>query len=184
MSSSALLKKTDAMLTSAMPIAKKARQLGLAGPEDWQEEAVARGCFHYLQGRVPPPQRVDVLQLSNEELALLLLQSGAADSDPWRIRVGAMMLGADGNNPAEVVRLAPLAGCEGVLRAVAEAAVRYEPDGSFWQTLLQKLPQSPPPAVMPHHSRFVSMPGLIGPRQHGKPLWLRPRKLKTFGYAA
>ncbi|MFN0078471.1 MAG: hypothetical protein ACKVY0_18595 [Prosthecobacter sp.] len=162
----------------------KAQQAGLHGPQALLDEAIARGCFHYLQGRTPPLQRVSLEALSNMELALALL-TPANLYDPWLIRVGAMMQGAEGNDPAQIAQLAVDEGCEQVVRAIAEAGVRYEPDAAFWKTLLDLLPPSLAlkPGVLPHHSRYVSTPGLTGPRTRGKAVWLRPAKLKAFGYA-
>lgn len=162
----------------------KAQQAGLHGPQALLDEAIARGCFHYLQGRTPPLQRVSLAALSNTELALALL-TPANLYDPWLIRVGAMMLGAEGNDPVQIAHLAVAEGCEQVVRAIAEAGVRYEPEVLFWKTLLDMLPPSSPPkpGVLPHHSRYVSTPGLTGPRTRGKAVWLRPAKLKAFGYA-
>lgn len=51
----------------------KARQAGLHGPQQLVDEAIARGCYHYLQGRVLPSQKVSLEVLSNAELALALL---------------------------------------------------------------------------------------------------------------
>jgi hypothetical protein len=166
------------------PLLLKAEELGLHGPKALMNEAVARGCFHYLQGRTPPQQQVSLETFSNAELAIALLTS-ANPYDPWLIRIGAMMLGAEDNDPAEVVRLAVLEGSEQVVRSIAEAGARYEPHVAFWKTLLALLPDTLPPrsGVLPHHSRYVSMPGLTGPRTHGKAVWLRPAKLKAFGYA-
>lgn len=167
------------------PLLLKAQQAGLHGPQELVDEAIARGCFHYLQGRTPPSQRVSLAALSNTELALALL-TPANLYDPWLIRVGAMMLGAEGNDPAQIAQLAASEGCEQVVRAIAEAGMRYEPDAAFWNTLLDLLPPASPlkPGVMPHHSRYVSTPGLTGPRTRGKTVWLRPAKLKAFGYAS
>ncbi len=170
--------------TLRSPLLLKAEQAGLHGSKALMDEAVARGCFHYLQGRTPPQQQVSLEAFSNAELAVALM-TAANPYDPWLIRVGAMMLGAEDNDPAEIVRLAANEGCNQVIRAIAEAGVRYEPDMTFWKTLLILLPDTlpPRPGVLPHHSRYVSMPGLIGPRTRGKTIWLRPAKLKAFGYA-
>ncbi len=172
-----------ALMAVDSPLRLKAQRLGLQGPAEWQDEAIARGCFHYLQGRTPPPQCVSEEAFSNEELALVLL--GTANMhDPWLIRLGAMLLGADTNDPKRIARLASAEGCTSVVRAVAEAATRYEPELPFWKTLLMELPSSTPPiGMMPHHSRYVSLPGLIAPRTQGKAVWLRPRKVKALGYA-
>ena len=162
----------------------KARRLGLATPDDLVEEAIARGCFHYMQAHQPPAQRVSEAQFSNEELALALLTI-ANPYDPQMIRVGAMMLGAEGNDPKKLARQALYERSECVVRFIAEAAKRYEPDNEFWNELLNALPDSPVASsdVMPHHTRYVSMPGLIAPRTFGKPTWLRPLKIKALGYA-
>jgi hypothetical protein len=166
---------------SDSPLRSKAQLLGLCGPAEWADEAIARGCFHYLQGRTPPSQRVSEEAFSNEELALVLL--GTAH-DPWHIRLGAMLLGTKTNDPKRIARLASAESCASAVRAIAEAAVRYEPDLPFWSTLLAELPPgSPPLGVMPHHSRYVSLPGLIAPRTQGKAVWLRPKKIRTLGYA-
>ena len=169
---------------NSTPLQEKARHLGLRGPEEWRNEAIARGCFHYLQGRLPPRQQVSEEAFTNEELALVLLGAAGAH-DPWLIRVGAMLLGAAGNDPVRIARLAAGEGCAPTVHAVAEAGRRYEPDLPFWMTLLENLPPGapPPPGVMPHHSRFVSLPGLIAPRTLGKPVWLRPIKARSLGYA-
>lgn len=166
------------------PLLLKAEELGLHGPKGLMDEAVARGCFHYLQGRTPPQQQVNLEAFSNAELAIALL-TAANPYDPWLIRIGAMMLGAEDNDPAEIARLATDEGSEQVIRAISEAGARYEPEVAFWKALLTLLPDTlpPPSGVMPHHSRFVSMPGLTGPRTRGKTIWLRPAKLKAFGYA-
>jgi hypothetical protein len=170
-----------AVMANDPPLRLKAQHLGLHGPEEWKDEAVARGCFHYLQGRIPPKQRVSEEAFTNEELALVLL--GAAN-DPWLIRLGAMLLGTETNDPKRIARLASAEGCTPAVRAIAEAGARYEPELPFWSTLLAELPPVMPPAgVMPHHSRYVSLPGLIAPRTQGKAVWLRPQKIKSFGYA-
>ena len=170
-------------MASDSPLRLKAQRLGLHGPGEWKDEAVARGCFHYLQGRTPPQQRVSEKVFSNEELSLVLLGTASAH-DPWLIRLGAMLLGAETNDPARIARLASGEGCTPAVRAIAEAATRYEPELPFWSTLLAGLPPGTPPSgVMPHHSRYVSLPGLIAPRTQGKAVWLRPQKIKALGYA-
>ena len=171
------------LVVSNPPLRLKAQRLGLHGPAEWKDEAVARGCFHYFQGRTPPQQRVSEELFSNEELALVLLGT-ASGNDPWMIRLGAMLLGAETNDPKRIARLASDEGCTPAVRAIAEAAIRYEPELPFWNTLLAELPPgTPPTGMMPHHSRYVSLPGLIAPRTQGKAVWLRPKKIKALGYA-
>jgi hypothetical protein len=163
-----------------------AARLGLLTEEALVEEAVARGCFHYMQhlGH-PPAQRVSESEFSNEELAIALL-SIANRYEPWLIRVGAMLLSDPANDPHKLARLALSEKCEAVVREIALAGLRYEPESAFWTTLLSLLPETPPlkSGVMPHHTRFVSMPGLVGPKTRGETKWLRPHKPAGLGYAA
>jgi hypothetical protein len=167
---------------SASPLLLKAKRLGLPARADWVDEAIARGCFHYLQGRTPPVQRVAEQALSNEELAILLI---SAEPDPWSLRIGGMMLGASDNDPRVIAQVAIQEQCTDTLRSIVNAALRYEPELPFWRVLLNELPvrEALHQPWMPHHSRFVSTPGLIAPRTQGKPMWLRPRKLTALGYA-
>ncbi len=177
------LAREHTALAEDTPLRLKASALGLHGPAEWQDEAIARGCFHYLQGRTPPKQRLSEETFSNEELALLLLGKASAE-DSWSIRLGAMLLGAENNDPRRIAQMATDEGCTCVVRAIAEAATRYEPELPFWDTLLASLPPGTPPrGVMPHHSRYVSLPGLIAPRTQGKAVWLRPKRVKALGYA-
>lgn len=164
-----------------------AKRFGLVTEKDLLDEAVARGCFHYMQqiGH-PPQQRVSEDDFSNEELALALL-SLANPYEPWLIRVGAMLLSHPANDAAKLVNLAQAEQSEAVVREIAVAGARYEPESAFWNALLTLLPETPPlkSGVMPHHSRFVSMPGIIGPgRKMGTTTWLRSRKPAGLGYAA
>jgi hypothetical protein len=162
-----------------------AKLLGLVTEKDLMDEAVARGCFHFIQADKPPAQKVSEDAFSNEELALALL--GIANRyDPWMIRVGAMMLSHSGNEVKNVVRYAKYERSEVVVRDIALAGLRYEPENSYWRELADALPttQEPKEGVLPHHSRYVSIPGKIGPGKMGKPVWLRPIKAASLGYAA
>lgn len=164
----------------------KARRLGLPALDDLANEAIARGCYHYAPSFDHGLEsRVSERELANDEHAIALL-TVANPYDPRIIRIGAMMLGADGNEPRDLVRLAVRERCECVVRYVANCALRYEPDSPFWMKLLAALPSGPMPkvGVMPHHSRFVSDSGLIAPRTFGKPTWLRPIALRAASHAA
>ena len=164
----------------------KARRLGLPVLEDLASEAIARGCYHYAPGFDHGlKSRVSERDFPNSELAIALLTI-ANVHDPRIIRIGAMMLGAEGNEPRDLARLAVWERCECVVRYIATCALRYEPESSFWMGLLEALPPGamPKDGVMPHHSRFVSDPGLIAPRTYGKPTWLRPIAARAASHAA
>jgi hypothetical protein len=98
-----------------------------------------------------------------------------------------MLLSHPSNQIAKLACLAKQEQSEAIVREIALAGARYEPESAFWNALLARLPETPPlkSGVMPHHSRFVSTPGIIGPgRKMGTTTWLRPHKPKGLGYAA
>ena len=160
--------------THLSPLLRKARRLGL-GPTELQILAVQRGCRHYSNGSEPEQPLAAEDDFSNEELAVALL-STALLYDPHSIRCGAAMLGAEGNDPQCLARLAIMARCVAPLRHVAEAGRHFEPDNHFWTELLSLLPATPAPkpGVLPHPTRFVAMTGYT---RHGPGLvveWQRP----------
>ena len=87
------------------------------------------------------------------------------------------MLGAEGNDPEKIARLAKHELCEGVVRYVAEAGGRFEPNNTFWQRLLALLPVTPAPksSVLPHPTRFVAMTGITRRGVETVTEWIRPR---------
>lgn len=159
------------------PLLMKARWLGLRVPEDLCTLAVQRGCRHYWQGDEPATPLLTQEQMSDEELAMALLCI-AGQYDPHAIRCGAAMLGAEGNDPVNIARLAVWERSEAVVRYVAECGAKFEPENAFWSTLLTLMPQTPPPkpGVLPHPTRFVAMNGYE--RGVGKKItteWQRPQ---------
>jgi hypothetical protein len=159
------------------PLLRKARGLGLSTPKDLWTLAVQRGCRHYWQGDEPEGELVPQTALTNEELAIALLNSAGSYS-PHSIRCGAAMLGAIGNDPALVAKLAIWERSEAVVRFVAECGRKFEPHNSFWGELLDRLPGCgvPKEGVMPHPTRFVAMSGYE--RGVGKKItteWQRPQ---------
>lgn len=166
--------------TSHLPtLLQKARRLGL-GPRELEVLAAQRGCRHYSNGTEPANPLATEEEFSNEELAIALL-SPALRYDPHSIRCGAAMLGAEGNDPDRLARLALLERCEQIVRYVAEAGRRFEPDNSFWVRLIEGLPPTPPPlsGVLPHPTRFVAMTGFT---RNGPGLvveWQRPKRTKA-----
>jgi len=158
------------------PLLRKAWRLGLS-PRGLETLAVQRGCRHYSDGSEPEQPLVSEQQFSNEELALALL-SPALPYDPHSLRCGAAMVGADGNDPRRLARLAVMERAVTVIRYVAEAGRKFEPETDFWQRLLDALPPGPipPPGVLPHPTRFVAMTGFT---RRGPGLvveWQRPVK--------
>ncbi len=162
--------------THLSPLLHKARRLGL-GPRELEVLAVQRGCAHYSTGEEPDRPLATTEDLPNEELSIALL-SPALRYDPHSVRCGAAMLGADGNRPRRLARLAILERATIPVRYVAEAGRRFEPDNPFWQELLKQLPTTPPPksGVLPHPTRFVSMTGFTRRGPGTIVTWLRPRQ--------
>jgi hypothetical protein len=130
------------------------------GPQELEILAVQRGCRHYATGSEPEQILATESEFSNEELAIALL-STALRYEPHSIRCGAAMLGAEGNDPGRLARLAVLERCIGPVRYVAEAGRQFEPANPFWQELLAALPTVPASksGILPHPTRFVAMTG-------------------------
>lgn len=165
--------------THLSPLLHKARRLGL-GPQQLETLAVQRGCRHYSNGTEPKEPLAQESEFSNEELAVALL-SVALRYDPHSLRCGAAMLGAEGNKPRRLARLAVMERSEAPVRYVAEAGQKFEPKNPFWPELLRVLPLTAPPkeGVMPHPTRFVAMTGLT---RQGPGLvieWQRPQATRA-----
>ena len=157
------------------PLLRKAAALGL-GPAELQSLAVQRGCIHYSSGDDSPIPLVSEDQLTNEELAISLL-CVALPYEPHSIRCGAAMLGAEGNSPESLARLAVEESSVVPVRHVAEAGRKFEPENRFWRQLLDALPASAPPVsgVLPHPTRFVSMTGFTRKGPGLVVEWLHPQ---------
>ena len=87
------------------------------------------------------------------------------------------MLGAAGNDPEILTRLAVQEQAVVPARYIAAAGLRFEPENPFWRELLAKLPKTPPPrdGIMPHPTRFVSMTGITRAGVGLVTVWVRPR---------
>lgn len=156
---------------------KKAERLGLdAG--GLERLAIQRGCDYYHEGDPLPPPSVTSDELSDEELAIALLDP-ALRYHPQTIRLGAAMLGAEGNDPETIARLAEQECCEALVRYVAESGKRFEPQNGFWTALLSRLPVTPAPksSVVPHPTRFVAMTGITRRGVETVTEWIRPRTI-------
>src|SRR5712664_3067958 len=88
----------------------KARRLGVGTPELLEALAVARGCWHYRNAEVAPAPAVSESDFSNEELAAALL-SPCLPYSAHTIRLGAAMLGAEGNDVGTLAHLAVTERC-------------------------------------------------------------------------
>ena len=156
---------------------KKAERLGLDA-EGLERLAIQRGCDYYHEGDLLPLPSVSHDQLSDEELAIALLNP-ALRYHPQTLRLGAAMLGAEGNNPETIARLALHERCEPVVRYIAEAGRKFEPQNAFWPRLLLLLPVTPAPksSVVPHPTRFVAMTGITRRGVETVTEWIRPRRI-------
>jgi hypothetical protein len=157
------------------PLLQKAKRLGLHSAVLLESLGVARGCWHYRSPGLAVPPEISEADFSNEELAIALLSPGLPYS-PHTIRVGAAMLGATGNDPETLARLAVAEQAVGPVHYIATAAGRFEPGNPFWRQVLELLPMSPPlpDGLMPHPTRFVSMTGMTRAGVKNVTVWLRP----------
>lgn len=159
------------------PLQRRLRASGLGDAESLMRLAVQRGCGYYrdaVQGEVLDPGKD---QISNEELSIGLLHGGQEWS-PALIRMGAAMLGARGNDPKRLARLARLERSEVVVREIARVGNITEPDNSLWSFLLRELPVrgSIPAGVLPHPTRFVAMTAITREGLGVQSRWIRPEQ--------
>jgi hypothetical protein len=160
--------------THLSPLLRKARRLGLDA-DGLEQLAISRGCDYSSGGAPVSPSSVAVEQFSNGELAIALLNP-ALRYHPQTLRLGAAMLSAPRNSPEEIARLAKLERCETLVRYVAEAGKKFEPQNPFWSRLLEILPVTPAPksGVVPHPTRFVAMTGFTRRGAETVVEWIRP----------
>jgi hypothetical protein len=98
--------------------------------------------------------------LSNAELGIALVSPSLPPS-ARDIRLSAALLGASDVNAAEVAALTLRENCVEVVRHIAISGRRFEPNNSFWRTLLDQLPEVKIDTDrLPHPSRFVEMTGI------------------------
>ena len=91
------------------------------------------------------------------------------------------MLGKENANLPAIVRLAIMERCAVVVRYIAEAGRKFEPENPFWPELLAKLPPTPPPksGVLPHPTRFVAMTGITWRGLETVTEWIRPEPISA-----
>jgi hypothetical protein len=158
------------------PLLRKASRLGLDA-EGLEELAIHRGCDYYHDDSPLRSKVVEEGLFSNEELAMALLNL-ALRYHPQTLRLGAAMLGAGGNDPEKIAWLARLERGEGMVRYVADAGFRFEPENPFWQRLRTLLPKAPTEksSVVPHPTRFVAMTGITRDGVGTVVQWIRPKQ--------
>ena len=158
----------------ASPLLEKVGRLGLTFPLDLERLAVMRGCDYYSREFGPRHPPLSDVPLSNGELAIALvvplLRPAARE-----IRLAAALLGAPDVRADEVAALAIQENCVEIVRHVALCGRRFEPESSFWQTLLAQLPDVMINADrLPHPTRFVEMTGIDRGRIGVSTRWIRP----------
>jgi len=160
--------------THLSPLLRKAQRLGLTA-EALERLAIQRGCDYYNPDEPLPPPAISAEQFSNVELAIALLNP-ALRYDPQTLRLGAAMLSAEGNRVEEIACLAMMERSEAMVRYIAEAGRKFEPENPFWTRLLELLPVTPPPksSVVPHPTRFVAMTGFTRRGVETVIQWIRP----------
>src|SRR5712671_3352490 len=113
--------------THLSPILRKAKRFGLDA-SGLERLAIQRGCDYYSSESDVPIElpKISREQLSDEQLAIALLNP-ALRYHPQTLRLGAAMLGAEGNDPSEIARLTKYERAESIVRYVTEAGRRFEP---------------------------------------------------------
>jgi hypothetical protein len=158
------------------PLLDKVRRVGLTLPHDLERLALMRGCDYYdsdLGPRIPPLGEVP---LSNAELAVALIVPQLLPA-AREIRLAAALLGAPDVRTDEVVALAVQEKCADIVRHIAFCGRRFEPENSFWQTLLTRLPEVDiDVSRMPHPTRYVEMKGIDRGKIGLFTQWIRPRR--------
>jgi hypothetical protein len=156
-------------------LAKKFQRLGVNGLETAIALAALRGCRHYQPQRPLECHDPGRDLLSDEELTIFLI-SGSNPYEPTAIRCAAQLARSPHVDPRKLAHLARQTKSERVLSAICHAGVTHDRTGTaFWKAVLSFLPSMPirPEPMLPHWSRYVSMPGF---QRHGQalPQWLTP----------
>src|SRR5271157_699948 len=152
--------QTEQSRAIASPLLDKVRRLGLSLPLDLERLAVMRGCDYYARDLGPRLPPLGEVPLSNTELAIALIVPSLRPA-AREIRLAAALLGALEVRADEVAALAVQENCAEVVRHIALCGRGFEPENSFWQTLLTRLPNVKVDADRwPHPTRFVEMTGI------------------------
>lgn len=131
-------------------------------------EAIKRGATAYI---VPEGNWLPVDFLSDEELAVALM-SLELSADTTRIRVAAQLLTNSGTDICKLIHLARMERVVPILRHICACATHYRHDLQPWSRMAEALGAQTLEGVLPHHSRFVFMPGIDRKRMPQPPRWL------------
>jgi hypothetical protein len=160
----------------ASPLLDKARKLGLSLPVDLERLAVKRGCDYYDRGLGNQGEPLGEVPLSNAELAIALV-APATGPTAREIRLAAAVLGAPDVRSDDVITLAVRERCTDIVRHIALSGCRFEPENTFWKTLLDRLPKVTSDAnKYPHPTRFVEMTGIDRGKIGISTRWIRARQ--------
>jgi hypothetical protein len=166
----------EGLRAAASPLLDKARGLGLSLPLDLERLAIARGCYYYERDLPPRVPSLGVVPLSNGEIAIALIAPSLHPSTR-EIRLAAALLAAADVRADEVATLAKQENCADVVCHIALCGRRFEPENSFWQTLLDLLPNVKIDTDrLPHPTRFVEMTGIDRGKVGVFTRWIRPRQ--------
>ncbi|MEN9732513.1 MAG: hypothetical protein RLZ45_508 [Verrucomicrobiota bacterium] len=157
------------------PLTRRLKAAGLGDGQSLMRLAVQRGCRYYQDSVTGTVLEPGTDRISNEELCIGLLH-GSQDWSPALIRMGAAMLGAHGNRPDQIVRLARMERSEAVVRELAKVGNDVEPDNRLWSYLLEHLPErgAIPAGVLPHPTRFFAMTAITREGRGIRRQWIRP----------
>lgn len=158
------------------PLLHKALRLGLSLPIDLERIAIQRGCDYYDRDFDPRLQPLGEVPISNTELAIALVVPSLHPT-AREIRLAAALLGSPAAQADEAAALAVQENCAEIVRYIAICGFRFEPENSFWQTLLARLPDVKIDADrLPHPTRFVEMTGIDRGKVGMFTRWIRPRR--------
>jgi hypothetical protein len=156
-------------------VKNKLKKCGIVTPEEMEELAFQRGCYHY--GEANYPEGPKTKNISDTELGIAFLHPSNTYNPRW-IRIGVQLCSRE-SNPKKLIRLARWERCLHILRKIASDAIIVEPDNVFWKEILNSQPlKSNPPIktdVFPHWSRYTKSTGLTNPFMKNKPNieWIR-----------
>ena len=167
--------QTQPPCATASPLLERVRKLGLSLPLDLERLAVMRGCDYYERDLGPRHTPLGEVPLTNTELAIALIIP-ALRPTAREIRLAAALLGAPDVRAEDLAALAVEENCADVVRYIAQSARRFEAENSFWQALLDRLPNVKIEANrLPHPTRFVEMTGIDRGKVGMFTRWIRPR---------